>query len=121
MVIRGIPAPLRPMAWQQISHADTRLHQKYSELLRQESSVEKLIARDVQRTFPEEELFQGQNQIKLTVRSERMKVDVLETLREDQSISVKSTVQISPLGPSTSPGHLVGVFILPPSFMQDYS
>ena len=68
MVIRGIPAPLRPMAWQQISHADTRLHQKYSELLRQESSVEKLIARDVQRTFPEEELFQGQNQIKLTVR-----------------------------------------------------
>ena len=59
MVIRGIPAPLRPMAWQQISHADTRLHQKYSELLRQESNVEKLIARDVQRTFPEEELFQG--------------------------------------------------------------
>ena len=52
MVIRGIPPPLRPMAWQQISHADTRLHQKYSELLRQESSVEKLILRDVQRTFP---------------------------------------------------------------------
>lgn len=61
MVIRGIPPPLRPMAWQQISHADTRLHQKYSELLRQESNVEKLIARDVQRTFPEEELFQGDN------------------------------------------------------------
>ena len=61
MVVRGIPDPLRPMAWQQISHADMRLHQKYAELLRQESPVEKLILRDVQRTFPEEELFRSEN------------------------------------------------------------
>ena len=60
-VVRGIPDPLRPMAWQQISHADMRLHQKYAELLRQESPVEKLILRDVQRTFPEEELFRSEN------------------------------------------------------------
>ena len=38
-------------------------------------------------------------------------MDGLEIHRENYSISVKSTVQFLPLGQSTFPGHLVGVFL----------
>ncbi|CAG5107884.1 Oidioi.mRNA.OKI2018_I69.chr1.g3536.t1.cds [Oikopleura dioica] len=58
MILKGIPNPLRPMAWISISGADLRLHQKYSELLSQETSSEKMIRGDISRTFPEEEMFQ---------------------------------------------------------------
>ena len=41
--------------------ADCRLHQKYSELLSQETNSEKMIRGDISRTFPEEDLFKGNN------------------------------------------------------------
>jgi len=57
MILKGLPNPLRPMAWIALSGADIRLHQKYSELLSQESESEKMIRGDISRTFPEEAMF----------------------------------------------------------------
>ncbi|RKP10230.1 rab-GTPase-TBC domain-containing protein [Thamnocephalis sphaerospora] len=71
----GIPDRLRGMVWQLISHAlDPELEMVYSELLKRESSHEKVIRLDLPRTFPNHEYFRdkdgaGQNALYNVVRA----------------------------------------------------
>jgi hypothetical protein len=55
---RGIPSTLRGIMWQLMSSSkDPDLEQVYSSLLKQTSSHEKAISRDLSRTFPNHEYF----------------------------------------------------------------
>ncbi|XP_065313198.1 ecotropic viral integration site 5 ortholog-like isoform X2 [Gordionus sp. m RMFG-2023] len=64
LVLRGIPQPFRAMAWQLLSGSvpptflsPTSLTPIYSELLKKHSLYEKLIRRDITRTYPEHSFF----------------------------------------------------------------
>jgi ecotropic viral integration site 5 protein len=59
---KGIPTPLRGMIWQLMSKSkDIELETTYSQLLKKSSVHEKLIMRDLNRTFPKHEYFRDQN------------------------------------------------------------
>ncbi|ORX49893.1 RabGAP/TBC [Hesseltinella vesiculosa] len=59
-VQRGVPQGLRGMVWQLFARSkDTKLEQRYMELVNQESVYEKAILRDLERTFPHHEYFQS--------------------------------------------------------------
>ncbi|VDN58396.1 unnamed protein product [Dracunculus medinensis] len=55
---RGIPQHFRTIAWQLLSNATvSSIHDNYSEYLRRSSPYEKVILRDIPRTYPELEFF----------------------------------------------------------------
>ena len=60
---KGIPMHFRGIAWQLMCNAqdNNQVRDKYSELLRQDSICEKVIKRDIARTFPEHNFFQDKN------------------------------------------------------------
>ncbi|KAF9932713.1 GTPase-activating protein [Modicella reniformis] len=59
MIQKGIPPALRGLIWQVLAKAkDPELEAKYAELLKETSSHEKQINRDINRTFPHHEYFQ---------------------------------------------------------------
>ncbi|CAJ0649744.1 12702_t:CDS:2 [Entrophospora sp. SA101] len=59
---KGIPQALRGMIWQLMSKSkDVELESKYAQLLKESSPHEKMIVRDLNRTFPKHEFFQDQN------------------------------------------------------------
>jgi hypothetical protein len=61
-VRKGVPQPFRGLVWQQLSNAQINpVRDRYSELLRQESPCEKIIKRDIARTFPEHDFFRDKN------------------------------------------------------------
>uniref|UniRef100_H2YPD0 Rab-GAP TBC domain-containing protein n=1 Tax=Ciona savignyi TaxID=51511 RepID=H2YPD0_CIOSA len=62
MIRCGIPHHFRGLAWQHLcnSHSSPS-KEKYSELLRQSSPSEKLIRRDIARTYPEQDFFKDKD------------------------------------------------------------
>ncbi|CAB3400840.1 unnamed protein product [Caenorhabditis bovis] len=58
LVKRGIPQHFRMIAWQNLSNASvTSIHDLYSDYMRQSSVYEKVIQRDIPRTYPELDFF----------------------------------------------------------------
>lgn len=58
MVRKGIPQHFRGICWQLLCNAQQgQLREKYAEYLRQSSPCEKVIKRDIARTYPEHEFF----------------------------------------------------------------
>ncbi|GMR32167.1 hypothetical protein PMAYCL1PPCAC_02362 [Pristionchus mayeri] len=58
LVKRGIPQHFRTIAWQLLSNASvSAIHETYSDYMRQSSVYEKVIQRDIPRTYPELEFF----------------------------------------------------------------
>ena len=57
-----MPQHFRGIVWQLLTNAqDNPVRDRYSELLRQTSPCEKIIQRDIARTFPEHEFFRDKN------------------------------------------------------------
>ncbi|KAJ1353052.1 hypothetical protein KIN20_009598 [Parelaphostrongylus tenuis] len=58
LVKRGIPQHFRTIAWQLLSNASvSSVHEAYSDYMRQSSAYEKVVHRDISRTYPELEFF----------------------------------------------------------------
>ena len=58
LVRRGIPGHVRGIAWQMLSGAaECAEKARYTEFLETESACEKMILRDIARTYPEHEMF----------------------------------------------------------------
>lgn len=59
---KGVPQHFRGIVWLLLTNAqDNPVRDRYSELLRQDSPCEKIIKRDIARTFPEHEFFRDEN------------------------------------------------------------
>jgi hypothetical protein len=59
---KGIPLYLRPIAWQYLCGANlTDSKERFKEFLKKNSACEKLIRRDVDRTYPDHEFFRNQD------------------------------------------------------------
>lgn len=57
---QGIPIYLRPLAWQYLCGADlTDSKEKYKEYLKKSSACEKIIRRDIDRTYPDHDFFRN--------------------------------------------------------------
>ncbi|KAM6996611.1 EVI5-like protein [Passerculus sandwichensis] len=64
LIRKGIPQHFRAIVWQLLcSAASLPLKAQYSELLRMSSPCERLIRRDIARTYPEHEFFRGQDSL----------------------------------------------------------
>ncbi|PKK77985.1 RabGAP/TBC [Rhizophagus irregularis] len=62
MIQKGIPQALRGMIWQLMSKSkDSELESTYAQLLKETSTHEKMIMRDLNRTFPKHEFFKDQD------------------------------------------------------------
>ncbi|KAF9105040.1 GTPase-activating protein [Mortierella sp. GBA35] len=61
MIQKGVPPSLRGLIWQLVAQSkDAQLEATYAELLKETSSHEKQIQRDMSRTFPNHEYFQAE-------------------------------------------------------------
>uniref|UniRef100_A0A673HU08 EVI5-like protein n=1 Tax=Sinocyclocheilus rhinocerous TaxID=307959 RepID=A0A673HU08_9TELE len=61
---KGIPHHFRAIVWQLLCNAtDMPVKNQYSELLKMSSPCEKLIRRDIARTYPEHDFFKGQDSL----------------------------------------------------------
>ncbi|XP_051897929.1 EVI5-like protein isoform X6 [Pristis pectinata] len=64
LIRKGIPHHFRGIVWQLLCNAtDMPMKNQYSELLKMTSPCEKLIRRDIARTYPEHEFFKGQDSL----------------------------------------------------------
>ncbi|XP_048377870.1 EVI5-like protein isoform X4 [Stegostoma tigrinum] len=64
LIRKGIPHHFRGIAWQLLCNAtDLPVKNQYSELLKMTSPCEKLIRRDIARTYPEHDFFKGQDSL----------------------------------------------------------
>ncbi|XP_069783814.1 EVI5-like protein isoform X2 [Narcine bancroftii] len=64
LIRKGIPHHFRGIVWQLLCNAtDMSVKNQYSELLKMTSPCEKLIRRDIARTYPEHEFFKGQDSL----------------------------------------------------------
>ncbi|MFT7797767.1 EVI5-like protein isoform X2 [Arapaima gigas] len=64
MIRKGIPHHFRAIVWQLLGNAtDMPVKNQYSELLKMSSPCEKLIRRDIARTYPEHDFFKGQDSL----------------------------------------------------------
>ncbi|KAM5170880.1 EVI5-like protein isoform 1-T1 [Mantella aurantiaca] len=64
LIRKGIPHPFRAMVWQMLCNAtDMPVKKQYADLLRMSSPCEKLIRRDIARTYPEHDFFRGQDSL----------------------------------------------------------
>ncbi|KAH3800408.1 ecotropic viral integration site 5 ortholog-like [Dreissena polymorpha] len=62
LVRKGIPHPFRGLAWQLLLDVNTSpMKEQYVEYLKQRSPSEKMIRRDIARTFPEHDFFKEKN------------------------------------------------------------
>jgi hypothetical protein len=58
MIRTGVPVHFRPLLWQCLAKVDTsNAKQKYINYLKMTSPCEKVIRRDISRTYPEHEFF----------------------------------------------------------------
>lgn len=62
LVRRGVPANMRATIWKKLANAQTtqQTPEQYKEILKNSSNCEKLIQRDIARTFPEHEFFKDE-------------------------------------------------------------
>ena len=75
LIRKGIPHHFRAIVWQLLGNAtDMPVKNQYSELLKMSSPCEKLIRRDIARTYPEHEFFKGQDSLGQEVLFNVMKV-----------------------------------------------
>lgn len=75
LIRKGIPHHFRAIVWQLLCSAtDMPVKNQYSELLKMSSPCEKLIRRDIARTYPEHEFFKGQDSLGQEVLFNVMKV-----------------------------------------------
>ena len=59
---KGIPVYLRPLAWQYLCGANlTDSKEKFKEYLKKQSACEKIIRRDIDRTYPDHDFFRSTN------------------------------------------------------------
>ena len=59
---QGIPVYLRPLAWQYLCGANlTDAKDKFKDYLKKHSTYEKIIRRDIDRTYPDYEFFRNQS------------------------------------------------------------
>lgn len=80
LIRKGIPHHFRAIVWQLLGNAtDMPVKNQYSELLKMSSPCEKLIRRDIARTYPEHEFFKGQDSLGQEVLFNVMKVRTLES------------------------------------------
>uniref|UniRef100_A0A4W3KI45 Ecotropic viral integration site 5 like n=1 Tax=Callorhinchus milii TaxID=7868 RepID=A0A4W3KI45_CALMI len=64
LIRKGIPHHFRGIVWQLLCNAtDLPVKNQYSELLKMTSPCEKLIRRDIARTYPEHDFFKGQDSL----------------------------------------------------------
>ncbi|KAE8619582.1 hypothetical protein XENTR_v10009866 [Xenopus tropicalis] len=64
LIRKGIPHHFRAMVWQMLCNAtDMPVKKQYADLLRMSSPCEKLIRRDIARTYPEHDFFKGQDSL----------------------------------------------------------
>lgn len=64
LIRKGIPQHFRAIVWQLLcGAAELPLKAQYSELLRMSSPCERLIRRDIARTYPEHDFFKGQDSL----------------------------------------------------------
>ncbi|GCC20461.1 hypothetical protein chiPu_0019021 [Chiloscyllium punctatum] len=64
LIRKGIPHHFRGIVWQLLCNAtDMPVKNQYSELLKMTSPCEKLIRRDIARTYPEHDFFKGQDSL----------------------------------------------------------
>uniref|UniRef100_A0A8C9VVX9 Ecotropic viral integration site 5 like n=1 Tax=Scleropages formosus TaxID=113540 RepID=A0A8C9VVX9_SCLFO len=64
LIHKGIPHHFRAIVWQLLGNAtDMPVKNQYSELLKMSSPCEKLIRRDIARTYPEHDFFKGQDSL----------------------------------------------------------
>lgn len=57
---KGIPVYLRPIAWQYLCGASETNHKEnFKEYLKKQSACEKIIRRDIDRTYPDHEFFRN--------------------------------------------------------------
>ncbi|KAK3529803.1 hypothetical protein QTP86_004629 [Hemibagrus guttatus] len=76
LIRKGIPHHFRAIVWQLLGNAtDMPVKNQYSELLKMSSPCEKLIRRDIARTYPEHEFFKGQDSLGQEVLFNVMKGD----------------------------------------------
>ncbi|CAF3744061.1 unnamed protein product [Rotaria sp. Silwood1] len=62
LIRSGVPIHFRPLLWQCLSKIDTtNVKQKYAELMKMSSPCEKVIQRDITRTYPEHQFFKEKN------------------------------------------------------------
>lgn len=96
LIRKGIPHHFRAIVWQLLCSAtDMPVKNQYSELLKMSSPCEKLIRRDIARTYPEHEFFKGQDSLGQEVLFNVMKVR--PPLPRPSSPTRRSTVFISAL------------------------
>ncbi|EMP26897.1 EVI5-like protein [Chelonia mydas] len=77
LIRKGIPHHFRAIVWQLLCSAtDMPVKNQYSELLKMSSPCEKLIRRDIARTYPEHEFFKGQDSLGQEVLFNVMKSSV---------------------------------------------
>ena len=57
MVRKGVPSHFRGIVWQLLCTASISFKSKYSEYIKQSSPHEKVIRRDISRTYPDHEFF----------------------------------------------------------------
>uniref|UniRef100_A0A8C1TUQ6 Ecotropic viral integration site 5 like n=1 Tax=Cyprinus carpio TaxID=7962 RepID=A0A8C1TUQ6_CYPCA len=75
LIRKGIPHHFRAIVWQLLCNAtDMPVKNQYSELLKMSSPCEKLIRRDIARTYPEHDFFKGQDSLGQEVLFNVMKV-----------------------------------------------
>lgn len=80
LIRKGIPHHFRAIVWQLLGNAtDMPVKNQYSELLKMSSPCEKLIRRDIARTYPEHEFFKGQDSLGQEVLFNVMKVSTAIT------------------------------------------
>lgn len=97
LIRKGIPHHFRAIVWQLLGNAtDMPVKNQYSELLKMSSPCEKLIRRDIARTYPEHEFFKGQDSLGQEVLFNVMKVSTADLERHlklsSQSKCVGNTV-----------------------------
>lgn len=80
LIRKGIPHHFRAIVWQLLGNAtDMPVKNQYSELLKMSSPCEKLIRRDIARTYPEHEFFKGQDSLGQEVLFNVMKARLVRT------------------------------------------
>lgn len=77
LVRKGVPHHFRAIVWQLLCNAQNMpIKDQYSELLKMTSPCEKLIRRDIARTYPEHEFFKEKDSLGQEVLFNVMKVSL---------------------------------------------
>lgn len=90
LIRRGIPHHFRAIVWQLLCSASDTDKKQYAEYIKATSACEKVIRRDVARTYPEHDFFkekEGQVCKQITLRSYELILTVYRTHNDDSSLN----------------------------------